>query len=250
MKKYSIEKTKYAFSIKNNEIWKVISYNQRFSNYFLSIKEIEDFINNYEWNNLMKELQILNDKKFEDFWLNFTDNLESILLWKDWIEKKILFLSWLNKRLQESYEWQTILVWWSAVEFWTNSNIKSIDINIIYKNNDILYEILKNHWFKMKWRYIINEELDIFLESPSDILEWEKEPEYVILDWKETNVLVISLEDLIVDRLEQWNQWNEECKEHIEFMLYSWSRVVDIDYVRKRCKDLNLRKTIDNIIND
>lgn len=243
MSKYQIEKTKYAFSILKD--WKIVSYNLRFANYHLTQEEIFNFIDNYEWDHLLEELEILNEKKFEENFLDLSDSLEEMLRSKEWIDRKMMFLWWLNKKLQDNWKWRTILVWWSAVEFWTNWNVKSFDIDVVYHTNEDIWEILQHEWFYRNWRYFSNDELKIYLECPWERLHWKKDPDIIYLDWKDTNALVISIEDLIIDRLEQYSQWNKECLDHIQMMILSKFEEIDFDFLKECQNELWLNWFID-----
>lgn len=247
--KYEVEATKYAFTIRKN--WDIISYNNRFANFNLSEWEILNFIESYEWEDLMKDLLAFNELKYENDFLDLSNDLEDVLIWREWIDKKLFFLWWLNKKLQENWKWRTILVWWSAVEFWTNSNVKSFDIDIVYHTNEDIWEILQDYWFNREWRYFSNSELWIHLECPWTILDWKRDPDSILLSWKDTNALVISIEDLIIDRLQQLSQWNKECEWHIIMMLLTKVREIDFVFLKERIKEEWLEKVFDfsNFIN-
>lgn len=255
---YKIEKTKYAFSI-YDEKWNCISYNLRLQDFFLSFKEIEDFIFNYKWNNLVEDLKKFDKIQFEKEqewnWLFFENDLEDLLEWKEIaIERKLIFLNWLNRKLQEKQKWKVILVGWTAVEFYTQSNVKSYDIDVIYHNLEFIYDILKDFWFKKEGRYLVNNKLDIYLESPSaNLFSWW-EPVEIYLEWWKTNILIISIEDCILDRLLQANSWEKECLDQAILMFCCNLQTIDKELLKEKVKQNNIedfaKKNFDLLYNE
>ena len=78
------------------------------------------------------------------------------------VERKLLFLGWLNRRLRERGARRfPILVGGSAVAFYTGGNYSTVDIDLVYDAGDAFNEILASVGFERRGRYWEQDELDL-----------------------------------------------------------------------------------------
>lgn len=155
----------------------------------------------------------------------------------DWqIQKKLLFLWWLNNNLNKFFWTKAVLVGGSSVELYSAGLYQSQDIDIIYVNNEDITKLLKKVWFQISGRYWKNEKLDILLEAPSGELEWDKSKVLQIenvIDWVTLISYVIWIEDIVIDRINAYIHWkdNESWLQAKNMLEWSNSEWFDTKYV-------------------
>jgi len=115
-----------------------------------------------------------------------------------------------------------------------------------YKTGDLkrqLEKILQNWGFKKTGRVWFNNDLDIYIDWVGSSLdegeEAEKRLNTVFID-ENLDVKIISIEDLIIDRLNAYKWWKDEDS-------FLWAKVllkvkesigekIDVEYLKKRAK--------------
>jgi hypothetical protein len=152
------------------------------------------------------------------------------------IERKLFFLGWLNRKLEELRVHDLpILVGGSAVSFYTGGNYATQDIDLTYSSSR-LNEVLLPAGFYRDGRYWVHEELDLLVECPGS-----DRPER-ILDLKLQNgdhVYISSIEDMIVDRLCGFAFWDSPSDgQWARMMLETSAEALSIDweYLEKRAQ--------------
>jgi hypothetical protein len=97
-----------------------------------------------------------------------------------------------------------VLVGGGAVEIYTRSAYTTHDLDFIAASGSELEEALEPLGFVREGRHWVNEELGLLIEFPSAVLA----PAVSIsIDVEGTELRLISVEDLIVDRLASWKHW-------------------------------------------
>lgn len=145
------------------------------------------------------------------------------------VDKKLIFLGWLNAELDKRFKRRTILVWGSAVEVYSGWVFQSSDIDLIYASSSDLDEVLLSNGFEKRGRYWENDEADIQVEAPSSKLEGDDNKIVCITHWKE-NIYIISIEDLIIDRLKAFVYWKDRTSlEQAQFLIESNTVVNELD---------------------
>lgn len=152
------------------------------------------------------------------------------------IEKKIFFLAWLNGKLKaaESRAFP-VLVGGSAVQLYTGGNYMSIDMDIYLDDISPAVKLLEEQGFVRAERHYFSAEYDLLAEFVGgDMPEKISEIEY-----GEDVILVSSLEEVIIDRLNA-AKWRNIPKD------LEWARVMistgdetglDMDYLRRRAAE-------------
>lgn len=93
-----------------------------------------------------------------------------------------------------------ILVGGAAVEFYTAGGYATQDIDLIAPHDEDLLRVMSDLGFKREGRYFIHRPYKILIEFPSSRLQVGEKT--TAIDVEGEIVSVISLEDLIIDRLE------------------------------------------------
>ncbi|MDP2103699.1 MAG: hypothetical protein Q8K26_02115 [Candidatus Gracilibacteria bacterium] len=145
------------------------------------------------------------------------------------LDKKLFFLGWLNAELDKRFKRRTILVGGSAVEVYSGGVFQSSDIDLIYASSSDLDEVLLSNGFEKRGRYWENDEADIQVEAPSSKLEGDDSKIVCITHGKE-NIYIISIEDLIIDRLKAFVYWQDRTSlEQAQFLIESNTVVNELD---------------------
>lgn len=100
---------------------------------------------------------------------------------------------------------EPILVGGSAVAYFTNGAYTTNDIDMVAPTTSELKETMKSLGFKKLGKDFINKSLGIYIEFPSESLGPTEE--YSKLKLNEVEINIISIEDLIIDRLAAFKFW-------------------------------------------
>ncbi len=163
------------------------------------------------------------------------------------LKKLLLFMAWLNRKLKEAgIKTFPILVGGSAVEVYTFGYYVSGDIDLVAQNRDgIRNVLLSTGLFKEVGRLLISEELGIFVDIPDDALAGSYEKIRTIkIPELDTEIKVIGIEDLIVDRLNACIFWKSETDcEIARYLFEKYKDEIDLSYLIERAKKENLPLT-------
>ncbi len=129
-----------------------------------------------------------------------------------------------------------VLVGGSAVEFYTRGTCKSIDIDLL-ADRDSLEKVLEKMGFSKigrHWFYTKDIGIEIVGESPEG-----RRVNEVLHEGK--LIRILSIEDLIVDRLNACKHWKSQYDcEQAQVLFGVYSGKLDIEYLKKRMKEEDL----------
>lgn len=152
------------------------------------------------------------------------------------IEKKIFFLAWLNEQIKATKSLMfPILVGGSAVQLYTGGNYASMDMDIVLDDISIVTDILKTNGFSKIGKQYYSKEYDLlveFVSGPAPV-------KINRLKYGEQFVLVTSLEEIIIDRLNAAKWWNvPKDLEWVKVMISANKNIkLDMDYLSKRAAE-------------
>lgn len=128
-----------------------------------------------------------------------------------------------------------ILVGGSAVELYTRGMAKSIDLDII-ANRMVIAPLLLKQGFKQEGRHFYKGRIDI--EIPSDIFQGRRSN---IIKHKGKKIRIISVEDLIIDRLCACRFWESvyDC-EQAQMLIRAYKNRLDRQYLNDRARQESL----------
>ena len=148
------------------------------------------------------------------------------------LSKKFDFLAELSSHFPDNKK--PILVGGSAVELYTRGMAKSIDLDLIADKSKLV-PMLLDMKFKQMGRHFYKGR--IYIEIPSDSLAGRS----VILKYKDKKIRVISVEDLIIDRLCACKFWNSvyDCEQAL-MLMEAYKDKLDKRYLNKRAEQENV----------
>ncbi|OGQ05244.1 MAG: hypothetical protein A2W61_04290 [Deltaproteobacteria bacterium RIFCSPLOWO2_01_44_7] len=135
-----------------------------------------------------------------------------------------------------------ILVGGTAVEFYTEGGYATQDIDMVTPGGPSLFEVMMNLGFERRGKDFIHEELEIYIEFPGVSLGGERQSD--LLDVDGTPLLIISIEDLIVDRLCAYKFWKSGI-DGLAALLLLESRKVDEKRLKTQAKREEVEDALD-----
>lgn len=157
-------------------------------------------------------------------------NIRGLLKIEDPVKRRAMFVALLSKEMVKKGGSPPVVVGGEAVEIYTQGGYTTGDIDIIAPL-DALEPVLEQWGFEKTGRVWLNKELDIYIDWRGGSLGKGKEPETVVIE-EDLDVRVISLEDLILDRLNAAKFWGD-----VDSLM--WAKVL-----------VNVKKAIGNIDED
>lgn len=138
-----------------------------------------------------------------------------------------------------------VLVGGAAVEFYSGSAIATGDFDVVVTRQDVLEEVLRDHGFVrpsgkgVATRGWIHPELRLGFEVVgSQLLDGRAERDRVLLiDVSGDHFAVISVEDLIADRMSQYHSGTAADMLSQAQALFSLYKDADISYLEKRIRE-------------
>ena len=165
------------------------------------------------------------------------------------MEKKIFFMAWLGEKLRGAGSRALpVLVGGSAVQLYTGSNYMSIDMDIYLDDIQPAADILKDHGFVKTGRQYYCKEYDLLAEFVSGSV-----PERVVeVEYGDMTVLVSSLEEMIVDRLNAVKWWKaSKDLEWARVMISSgYGAKLDIEYLRRRAAEEDITDILEKALEE
>jgi len=168
------------------------------------------------------------------------ENLRKLLQMEDPVKRRATFIAILSKEMNRRGEKAPVVVGGEAVELYTQGSYTTGDIDI--KSPRAATESVLKEWgFRKKGRTWFNKNLDIYVDWVGAALDEGEEAENRVTTIKMAKGLqikVISIEDLVIDRLNAAKWWGD-----VDSLM--WARVllgvkrrlgekVDLLYLKKR----------------
>jgi predicted nucleotidyltransferase len=136
-----------------------------------------------------------------------------------------------------------ILVGGSAVEFYTQGAYKSLDLDVIAIKKE-LEPTLKAMGFKKSGRHWYNEDVSLKIVSSQTKEKVKK------VNIEKYTIHMISVEDLIVDRLNACKYWKSQLDcEQAEYLLKAYYPSLNKTYLEKRAREEGVSKRLNTLKN-
>ncbi len=144
------------------------------------------------------------------------------------VEEKFEFLAEISSLFPDNKK--PILVGGSAVELYTRGMAKSIDLDLI-ADRTVIAPLLLKQGFKQEGRHFYKGRIDI--EIPSDIFKERS----VIVKYRGKKIRIVSVEDLIIDRLCACTFWDSvyDC-EQAQMLIRAYKNKLDKQYLNERAR--------------
>jgi hypothetical protein len=154
------------------------------------------------------------------------------LIPKSKFEKMVQFSAVLTKLLSV-YKIKPIIVGGLAVEIYTRSDYSTVDIDVIVSDRKLAGKILSELGFVAEGRHWFHESLLLSIEIPNDMLEGADEERIIKITLPDhSEIYVIGIEDIILDRLRACIHWksSSDCEWGKRLFLLHKERL-DMDYL-------------------
>lgn len=165
---------------------------------------------------------------------------------KDFPERHIRIVLVITKALEDISVYP-VLVGGGAVEFYTMGAYTTGDIDLVAPSGEDISNRLRLLGFQRIGKNWVNGEVGIFLEFPSSSLGVDEE--YNEIDIGGGRIRIVSIEDLIVDRLNAFKWWGSTV-DGVNALLLLNSRIlnVDMDLLEAKVKTNDLTDAYQGIV--
>lgn len=148
--------------------------------------------------------------------------------------------------LYRSNAQKPVLVGGSAVELFTGGAYVTGDLDFAGLVPSYVHKALTKFHFVRQGRHWIHEEGRIFLEFPSTTLAPGERSES--RTFGSHSILIVSPEDLVVDRLSAWVHWRSAVDGVNAYLLYrALHEEMDIDRLEQRCLEADVSEALDAV---
>ncbi len=169
--------------------------------------------------------------------------LEDALPFPEGPQRTAAIVAWIQSLFGEQDQ-VPVLVGGAAVEILTGGAYTTGDLDFVGCVPAAVGRTLESSGFKKTGRHWINEEAEIFLEFPGDSLGPEERS--IQLEAFGYILIVISLEDLLVDRLGAWSYWKSGVDGANAFVLYRTRRKeMDENRLTRRAGEAGFEHALD-----
>lgn len=127
---------------------------------------------------------------------------QTALALKNETERKLAVVSLIDELVQR-IGWRAIVIGGLAVEFWTDGAYTTTDVDLYLPHGPAVDDLLTELGFVKEGRHWVLREYELFIEAPASFPAEEEEAAEVKLSSGD-KVLVLSIEDVIIDRLHQF----------------------------------------------
>jgi hypothetical protein len=146
----------------------------------------------------------------------------------------------LTEELKKNNKFLPVIVGGEALEIYTQGNYTTGDIDIIInESKKTLLDVLRKWGFKEIDRFIVNEELDIYIDVCGSIFDKKRTNKIKMND--RITLTLISVEDLIIDRFCSYKFW--KIKEDFRWgltLIYNYKGKTDEKYLKQRASEENV----------
>ncbi len=180
-------------------------------------------------------------------------DIGKLLSIEDPVKRKALFIALLSREIVQRGGKAPIIVGGEAVEIYTQGSYTTGDIDI-KAPLEITEAVLKKWGFIKAGRPWLNKTLDIYVDWLGSSLEEGAEAEKrvnTIAITEDLDIKIISIEDLVVDRLGAFKWWGDTDS-------LMWAKVLikvkkslgslDEEYIRERAEKADLLNTLEEIL--
>lgn len=182
--------------------------------------------------------------------------IQEILKIEDPVKRRAVFVAMLTKEFKRKGIKEPVVVGGMAVEIYTQGSYTTGDIDL-KSDKKTLEETLIEWGFNKKGRVWFNEDLDIYIDwlgsSLEEGAEAEKRINTIVID-KNLELKIISIEDLIIDRLKAYKWWKDRDSFMWAKVLWevkkSLGDILDKDYLRARAAEEKIEDVVEELLKD
>lgn len=156
----------------------------------------------------------------------------------DMHRRRLLLTGYITNQLKP-HNLIPIIVGGQAVELYTFQDYATLDLDLIVANRSFIPNILEPLGFHkaLGARHWINDELDLAIEIPDDVLAGDLK-RLLEIEIDDFSVYVIGVEDLIIDRLNAYVHWRSVSDYEQALKIYlNHHDQIDHNYLSKQAND-------------
>jgi len=178
------------------------------------------------------------------------DKLERIKQLNNRLDKALYFTALLTKELENSGV-VPVLVGGGALEFYTQGNYMTLDIDLVVPGRDAIKSVIEMFGFsrspgEKSW---YSEELQLSVEVPDDTLAGSMERIVAVEVEEGLTVYIIGVEDLIIDRLNAYKWWNSlNDGQWATAVVYIHYDDIDFKYLRQRAGEEGVLDELEEVL--
>lgn len=162
------------------------------------------------------------------------DSLRAAAALGDRAQRTLRTAAVVSEALQRAGVIAPVLVGGGAVEIYTRSAYTTRDLDFVAASSSELEKALGPLGFVREGRHWVNEELGLLIEFPSAVLAPAVS---VSIDVEGTELRIIAVEDLIVDRLASWKHWGWDPDGAAATLLLALHPDLDEQRLQRRAED-------------
>lgn len=156
---------------------------------------------------------------------------------KDDKYQTMIYTAAIITKLLDKENIKPIIVGGLSVNIYTQNDYTTRDIDFIINGYSITEKLLFNLDFKKDGRYFYRDDIEIAIEIPDNHLDGDINKVKKLKLGNELFIYVISLEDIIIDRLRASLYWNSEDDAIWGFQLLTKNfETLDITYIKNTLK--------------
>ena len=147
----------------------------------------------------------------------------------------MLYTSAIITKLLDPEDIKPIIVGGLSVEIYTQKDYSTRDIDFVTHRANVVSELLVKLGFQREGRHLYHENLEVAIEFPDDSLagSYDKVVRMDLDEEEDLYVYVISVEDIIMDRLRASLYWGEsESKQWAMKLIASYYQQLDLSYMQ------------------
>jgi len=181
-------------------------------------------------------------------------DLDKLRYIEDSVKRRVFFIGLLHREIIKNGGRPPIVVGGEALEIYTQGGYTTGDIDI-KSPKDLTEKILTTWGFIRRGRVWFNSDLDIYIDWLGEGLDEGPEAEErvnTISIGDGLEVKVISIEDLIIDRLNALKWWNDQDSiMWVRVLLEVKKRLgeeIDIKYLQKRAESEGIKEIVQDVL--
>jgi hypothetical protein len=162
-------------------------------------------------------------------------DIEEIFALPDGASKTVALVCWLQSRVARRED-VPVLVGGAAVEILTAGAYTTGDLDFVGPTPPELVSALADAGFSRRGRHWIHEEGQVFIEFPGTTLDAAERADWIEVEGH--RLRVVSVEDLLVDRLGAWEYWRSAVDGANAWFVWHAARDrIDADRLRRRIRE-------------
>jgi hypothetical protein len=172
--------------------------------------------------------------------------IEEVLKLDEGPERTAALAAWLQGLFTDDAA-APVLVGGAAVELYTLGAYTTGDVDLVGAVTPGVARALKEAGFERRGRHWIHESAQVFVEFPGESLDPEEEALW--MEFEGRRIRIISIEDLLVDRLGAWQYWQSAVDGVNALLLWrAQEESIDSERLLRRVAQAGWQKALQSLV--